>query len=236
METLLNDLTERLRKAYGNRLVSVILYGSAAAGDYHGAASDLNVFCVLESIGSAELRDGEAIVRWWRQQGNPAPVFMSREEVRTSTDSFPIEFRDLLDARKVLYGDDPIAGLHVDETHYRILVEHELRAKLLRLRQKAAGVLSDRQLLLRLMADSLATFAVLARHAVRLAGQPAPPTKRASLQAACSTFGIEGRAFYTLLDLREGSLKSGGIDVPTLFEQYLREIGALAAAVDRLVH
>lgn len=236
METLLKDLTERLRKAYGNRLVSVILYGSAAAGDYHGAASDLNVFCVLESIGPRELRDGEAIVRWWRQQGNPAPVFMSREEVRTSTDSFPIEFRDLLDARKVLFGEDPISGVQVDETYYRILVEHELRAKLLRLRQKAAGVLSDHEVLLRLMADSLPTFAVLARHALHLAGHPAPPTKRATLQALSAAFGIEGAAFYKLLELRESSLKQRGIDVPALFEQYLQEIGALVAVVDRIVH
>jgi hypothetical protein len=147
-----------------------------------------------------------------------------------------MEIRDLLDARRVLFGSDPVAGLQVSESHYRVLVEHELRAKLLRLRQKAAGVLSDRDLLLRLMTDSLSTFAVLARHAARLAGQTAPPSKRESVRAAFAAFHIEGRAFYTLLDLRDGALKERGVDVPALFEQYLREIDALVVAVDRLVH
>jgi hypothetical protein len=236
MEKLLNELVDRLRKAYGDRLLSVILYGSAAAGDYRGGASDLNVFCVLQSMSPAELRDGEATVKWWREQGNPSPVLMSAEEVRSSTDSFPLEFSDLLETRKVLFGSDPIAGLSVDETHYRILVEHELRAKLLRLRQKAAGILSDRDLLLRLMMDSISTFAVLARHSARLAGRPAPATKREAIRAAFEAFGMEPRASYTLLDLRDGAVKPRGVDSDSLFELYLREIEALVAAVDRLVH
>ncbi len=35
MDKLLEQLVEKLQKAYGDRLVSVVLYGSAAAGDHH---------------------------------------------------------------------------------------------------------------------------------------------------------------------------------------------------------
>ncbi len=47
MERVLNELVERLTKTYQDRLVSVVLYGSAAVGDHHGRYSDLNVLCVL---------------------------------------------------------------------------------------------------------------------------------------------------------------------------------------------
>jgi predicted nucleotidyltransferase len=54
MERVLNQLVERLRKTYDDRLVSVVLYGSAAVGDHHGRFSDLNILCVLRLVTSRE--------------------------------------------------------------------------------------------------------------------------------------------------------------------------------------
>src|SRR5271170_339359 len=171
MEQKLQDLVDRLQKAHQERLVSVILYGSAASGDHHGEFSDLNVLCVLTRVTPAELAASEPIFKWWRD-GNPTPLLLSEEEVRTSTDCFPIEFHDMQEQRRVLFGQDVIASLVIDKTFYRAQIEHELRAKLLRLRQKAASALADKQELLRLMIDSVSSFLVLARHALLVSGMP----------------------------------------------------------------
>lgn len=234
MDKKLTQLIEKLKAAHGKKLVSVILYGSAAAGDAHRQYSDLNVFCVLEELTGKELAASEPIFRWWREQGHPSPLLMERAEVAASTDCFPIEFHDMSERREVLYGEDPIAGLLIDYAFYRAQVEHELRAKLLRLRQKAAGVLSNNELLTRLMLESVSTFCVLARHAVRLAGREAPWAKRAIAAAMAETFGIEPRTFTMLLDLREGKPHPRNFEPAAVFEQYLKEIGALVDAVDRL--
>ncbi len=45
--------------------------------------------------------------------------------------------------RRVLFGPDLIQDLVIEKTFYRAQVEMELRAKLLRLRQKAADVLFE---------------------------------------------------------------------------------------------
>ena len=50
MERVVEQLVEKLRKAYGDRLVSLVLYGSAAAGDRQQNFSDYNVLCVLTRI------------------------------------------------------------------------------------------------------------------------------------------------------------------------------------------
>lgn len=230
----LNQLLEKLRAAYGKNLKSVILYGSGATGETHGAYSDLNVLTVLERLGVKELEASEEVFQWWRGKGNPAPLLMSAEEVRGSTDCFPIEFHDIAERKRVLHGEDVTAGLVIDDAFYRAQVEHEMRAKLLRLRQKAAGVLKNRELLLRLMCDSVATFCVLGRHALRLAGHAAPWGKRAIVAELRAAFGVDGQAFDMLLSLREGTAKTRGVDAGALFAQYLGEISELAAAVDRL--
>ncbi|MEI9814845.1 MAG: hypothetical protein WDO18_20375 [Acidobacteriota bacterium] len=173
-------------------------------------------------------------MKWWRQQNNPAPLLMSEEEVYNSADSFPIEFRDMQQRRRVLYGPDPIADLKIENTHYRTQVEHELRAKLLRLRQQGAAVLSDGPALLALCAESVSTFCVLGRHALTLSGGAPDVDRRALVRQLAARIPADLASFETLLDIREG--KGSPSTVPMeLFAKYLVSIGELVTFVDGLV-
>lgn len=234
MERVLNQLVERLRKTYDDRLVSVVLYGSAAVGDHHGRFSDLNILCVLRLVTSRELADSAPIFRWWRELGNPSPLLLSLDEVRTSTDCFPIEFHDIRGRHRILSGEDVVKDLEVDTSFYRAEVEHELRAKLLRLRQKAAGVLGDKELLRRLLSDSLSTFCVLFRHALLLAGTEPGFEKRQVIAKTRERFGIDPSPFEAILDLREGKRKPRDVDPSPLFESYLVQVQTVINAVDQL--
>jgi hypothetical protein len=122
----------------------------------------------------------------------------------------------------------------IDDSFYRGQVEHELRAKLLRLRQKAGGLLSDSGLLVRMMGESASTFCNLSRHALRLAGAAAPLAKREAIGACGREFGIDPAPFYTLLDLREGVKKARELDPLELLAAYMKQIEGLIGAVDRL--
>jgi hypothetical protein len=218
---------------HGETLRSVILYGSGATGDHHAQYSDLNVLCVLAQVTPAELADSESVFKWWRAQGNPSPLLLSAEEVRTSTDCFPIEFHDMAEGRRVLFGEDVIENLVIDKVFYRAQVEHELRSKLLRLRQKAAMVLKNQQELLRLMIDSVSNFLVLARHALLVSGIPVTGQKR-EISKSLASIGVDPSPFDTLLDLREQGKKRSDVAPEILFKDYLRQIEALVTHVDGL--
>jgi hypothetical protein len=230
----LDQLVEKLRKALGEDLVSVILYGSAAVGDSDEKFSDYNVLCVLRQITPAQLGASETIFRWWRTEGNPAPLLLTEQEVRTSTDCFAIEFHDISEHHRVLHGADVVSGLEIDRSFYRAQVEHDLRAKLLRLRQKAAGILSDKDVLMRLLADSVSTFCVLFRHALILHGADAPARKRETIEYAGKRFGIDPAPFRRLLDWREDKVKAKEVEPEALLAAYMKEIGKVIDAVDML--
>ncbi len=233
-DKVLNQLVEKLKGAFPDRLVSVVLYGSAVTGDHQPKFSDYNVLCVVTELSRRELAAGEPIFRWWREQGSPAPLLLTEHELATSTDCFAIEFHDIQAQHRILHGKDVVSTLVVDDSFYRAQVEHELRAKLLRLRQKASGILSDKDLLRRLLADSLSTFCVLFRHALHLHGEEAPMKKRDVVGQAGKRFGFDTAPFDKLLDMREERVKPREVDPVALLDPYLRAISAVIDAVDRL--
>jgi predicted nucleotidyltransferase len=234
MEKKLSDLSEKLKAAFAEQLVAVILYGSAAMDDWQERGSDLNVLCVLKQITPHELKQSEPIFKWWRELGNLPPLLLSAEEVKRSTDCFPMEFHDMQERRRVLYGEDVIAGLAIDMSFYRALVEHELRAKQIRLRQKAAELLSQPERLMRLMMDSVSTFCVLGRHALILNKHEPKWKKREILDSLGVVTGTPMRAANEILAIREAGKKNAGQNAVALLDEYLRETELLVNFVDAL--
>jgi hypothetical protein len=234
----LKELVTKLERAYQDRLLSVILYGSGAAHDaseHHAKFSDLNVLCVLKQITPRELGESEPIFRWWQEHKHPSPLLMSEEEVHHSADCFPIEFHDMKDRRKMLYGPDVIADVHIDSKFYRAQVEHELRAKLFRLRQQAGSVLSDPEKLFKLCVDSVSTFCMLARHSLVVAGGAhAKAERRAVVRQLGETLQMDVTPFNILLDVREDKSGVDPGDPGELFAQYLECIRRLVEFVDGL--
>ena len=114
-------------------------------------------------------------------------------------------------------------------------MEHELRAKLLRVRQKAGGMLSNPDLLRRMLLDSVSTFCVLFRHALILQGVDAPRFEaRRDPARPRSTSAFDATPFEKLLDVREGRLKPREVDPVALLASYLTGISQVIDAVDQL--
>ena len=234
VEKKLDNLTEQLTKTFGERLVSVILYGSAAAGDWQERSSDLNILCVLNLLTSAELKSADGIFQAWVKLGNPAPLLLTEQEVKHSSDCFPIEFHDMQERRRVLMGRDVVADLAIDFSYYRAFVERELRTKQIRLRQKSVEAMADPERLLKLMLDSISTFCALGRHALILGKRPARWKKREIISAISDATGSPMAAANQLLDARESGKKPAGFDAVKLFDNYLLDTNVIVNFVDSL--
>src|SRR5689334_11666014 len=119
MKHQLADFVDDLRSTHRDNLVSVILYGSAAAGDHVRSRSDYNILIALQQIGPEDLRRSHAAVREWIKVGHPVPVYFTVAELSDAADVFPIEFSGMERSRRVLYGKDVLAGLEFSDTNLR---------------------------------------------------------------------------------------------------------------------
>lgn len=234
-DQLLERLIEHLVEALGTDLASVILYGSAVTGDYQEKVSDLNILCIVKRIGTDELRKLNKTVRWWsKRKKQPVPIFLSCEEIKNAHDAFAIEFLDIRAAYRVLHGEDLVENIEIDPVHHRYQVEHELRQRLLRLREHYVSAQNDRRALADLLVQSLPSFATLFRHALILKGNQPPSTKREIFQRAAEQFSISEKPFKLILDFRQGTERIGAHAIHPVFDDYLLQITKAAEVVDRL--
>jgi len=232
-EQLLNELVSRLKKAAEGNLLSVILYGSAATDEFHPKHSDLNVLCILQDLRREELGKLNAASTWWAKKGHPAPLYFTLTELHLSADIFAIELLDIQAARRVLYGQDVIASLHVPTDLHRLHVERELRSNTLRLRQYYIMHAADSRKTRQLMLSSISTFVALFRHALLALGEDPPPSKRATVERAGSVLGFDPSPFHTLLDIREGRQRERELDAQATFDKYLNAVVKATEEVDR---
>ena len=135
IDAALNRLIDDLRAGHGENLVSILLYGSVAAGDHIELRSNHNLLIALKRITLADLGLSRTTMRDWLSLGQPMPVYFTVEELKRAADVFPIEFLQMEQARKVLYGSDPFEFVEISRANLRHQTEYELRTKLIQLRR-----------------------------------------------------------------------------------------------------
>lgn len=199
------EFAGRLSELYGDSLLSVGLYGSAARGDYREGASDLNVLVILRELGPAELRRGSAVARAWVEAGNPPPLMFSEAEWSSSADAFPIEYSDIETAHIVLHGSDPFSEVRVRWEHLRLLCEHELKAKKIALREHYLLSAESPEELGSLLAGSVSTFVALFRAGLRLSGDDVPRTAEKVVAAVAERAGFDPAPVHRALRARAGA-------------------------------
>lgn len=225
-----------LRSTHGKNLSSVILYGSAAAGDFVPQKSDYNILIALHKIGPEDLRNAHACVREWSRAGNSVPVYFTVNELQNAADVFPIEFHQMSIARKVLYGPDLLADLNINDKFLRLQAEYELRSKLIQLRRQYIPASSSVDGLKHLMADSLPSFVALFRAILIIKGIEPPATKHEIVALTARHFDINGLPFEKIFNIRENNFteKLDEKTANTLFGQYMEQIENVIHAVDNI--
>jgi hypothetical protein len=229
------EFVTRSCRALPERIRSVVLFGSAAAGDFIEGVSHYDLLVVVDRLGIDELEALAPAIRDWRKAGNPLPLLFTPEQLAASAEAFAIEFLEMQHDRRVLHGGDPIAGIKVDPAHARMHIERELKGKSLALRDQYVLAAGDRQRIVALLCDSLSSFLSLFRIALRLY-QPDVPSRKLMRCRRSRHIPFDPQPFVTVEELKERRRILGRMDVRELFCAYWQSVETVSAAVDRLLH
>ncbi|HZQ19677.1 MAG TPA: nucleotidyltransferase domain-containing protein [Terriglobales bacterium] len=233
-EELLNEFVSKLRSAAGDNLVSVVLYGSAADGEFHADYSDLNLLCVVRDTSFAALNKIATAVDWWRKKKRRPPLVMTAKELQDTADVFSIEFTDIKNRYRVLYGEDPFQNFTVPMHLHRQQLEYELREKLFLLRQHVLLAQSSQKALWEVMLNSLSSFTTLFRHVLIELGEQGRKHSREATEELAARLNFDPSAFVQLMDIRAGKSDRKQLSAAAVAAKYLSVIETVAAAVDTM--
>jgi predicted nucleotidyltransferase len=228
----LDNLVSQLRVAFGTELRAIVLYGSAAAGEHLPKRSDYNVLVLVDSLAANRLVAASAATKAWSDDGNPAPLTLTMDEWHGSSDIFPMEYADVLERHRVLFGD-LVMDIKIDPAHLRLQVEHEAMGTLLQLRRGALAAGNDPKAQLTLLENVSSTVMVVFRAVLRLRND-SPPLDNVELsQKVATAAGMDATPFVQVIWHKRGEPKIRNEDIPRILETYLAGMQQLVRYLDQ---
>ncbi len=222
---------DNLKTVYGVDLISLILYGSGASAEFITSQSNLNFLIVLSNLNPNVLKKAGKIINRYPLF---EPLFLTENNINCSTDIFPIEFLDMQENYKVIYGKDILKNINVDIKNLRFQCEHELRTKLIALRQLYIKSNTDKRLLLHILLKTFTSTLHILRNVLRLTGKIPPYKKDLIIHELSRILSINVSVWRKILAIKNKNEKIRNADIDCLFTQFMEELDKWVEFVDQL--
>jgi len=231
-EEIFEEFSEDCKKAFGDTLRSIVLYGSGASADYRPERSDLNFLIVLNEEGLRALNACFKMVGKWRKRRVATPLIMTEGYIASSLDTFPLEFLNIRHQYSVVWGDDLLADIAIDSEKLRLQCEREVKGKLVQLRAAYVGSGGRKRDLLSMVNESVSAFVSIFRGILYLCHGEIPVHRGAVIARVADATGVDEVLFLRLVQVKEGKLKLSLTELHILVGRYLEEVSTLASWLD----
>jgi predicted nucleotidyltransferase len=231
-QKLLKSYVKDVAKLYGNELEGILLYGSAVRGEFLPGRSNLNLLLVMSSYDLSVLKKYDGIHKRWSKEQVVVPLFLTVADLQSASFAFPLEYQDIHESHRLLWGQDPFVGLKIDTRYLAGEVLQALRGNLLRLRQRLVEGRSTEEAMTILLSLSITALLPALRGLQRLLGLPVlahgePLLKDLEVQLQVDLTGLRDA-----LLLKRGRISPGQKEIPRLMDRYLESLTKLVTTAE----
>lgn len=139
--TKLDKFIEQLKNIFGSRLKSVFVYGAKAGEKADNLLQDVDLMVLVTDLHGEDIKKCSKPAREWMGKSfifcskrNSLPVFMGEKEWYNSSDVYAMEYSDIKENHKILYGEDLICNINVNRDDLRLQCEAETKNLLMQFR------------------------------------------------------------------------------------------------------
>ncbi|QPD03858.1 MAG: hypothetical protein Nkreftii_001632 [Candidatus Nitrospira kreftii] len=231
-QKLLKLYVKDVVKVFGNELEGIILYGSAVRGEFLPGLSNLNVLLILSSDNLSVLKQYDSLHTRWSKEHVVVPLFLTAADLKSASTVFPLEYQEILDCHRLLWGQDPFVGLKIDARYLAAEVVQGLRGNLFRLRQRLVEGRSTEEAITILLPLSVTALLPVLRGLQRLVGRPVVAHGEPLLSDIESHLGIDLSGLRDALALKRGHISPGQKEIPRLMDRYLESLSRLVTTAE----
>jgi len=231
VKKVLVPFSQAMIALHGDNLKSISLYGSAVGEDFIPKKSNVNLLLVMERIDPPDLKMSLKLIKQGRKKGI-IPLLFTIEHIKSSTDTFPVEFLEMKENYVLIYGKDILDELEVNSRNVRHQCEQQLKGGLIRLYQVYLEIGMREKRIRALLINSLTSFIPIFRSLLRLKRKALPVKKRDIISDLEREFTVNGGIFLKVLEMKEGKKVKDNLE--KLFGDYLEEVEKLCIISDRM--
>jgi predicted nucleotidyltransferase len=217
------------RQAFDQTLQSVILYGSALTDDFDPGRSDLNLLLLVSNFSVTNIEKAIPIYRKLKKDRFSTPLIFDKKYIKSSLDSFPVEFLTMKLSHKVLWGEDFFPDIFIDKNNLRLQIERELKGKTIHLYEGWIACSNSGALIKNLAFTSLRDFSILFKSVLFLTDEFIPADRKTLLQIIEKKYSFNSQPFSSLYDSLE---KNDTKAIVRLFPSYIETISMLSTIID----
>lgn len=210
-----------LHLIFGDRLLAFAAYGAASANPAPSVA-------IVRTLTAHDLERCAGHAAAWHRDGCATPLLLTHDEFAASLDAFPIEYGEIIDTHRLLFGENPFAALAIEPADMRRACEVLVKSHLVHLRENFIECRGRQRDIAALVQDAAPAFRLLLRRLARLDGAPFDSTNDLS-EYARRRPGLEARTVGDVLTLAEGH---NGVDAARIYPAYLQAVEQLRVFID----
>jgi len=229
----LDDFVETLDHSLGSNMISVVLYGGLVKSKSVKDSDPINLMVIVREISTQVLDQVAEPYLMSRRNDQIQLLTLSKEDLLTSTDVFPIKFLDMQQDYRILRGDDLVAGLEITRDHLRLRCEQEMKNLMLRLRQIYLARSQQPKALSGAMVKAYAAFISAADVLCELTTNQVFRSNEEVLNAA-EEMGLDIAPFRRIQALRQGQVFENPDEQKHVYEQLMATVRNAATLADQL--
>ncbi|MBS3741446.1 MAG: hypothetical protein KGY75_01420 [Candidatus Cloacimonetes bacterium] len=233
-QQIFDKIVEAYTDLFGDKLHSIYVYGSAITDDFDPKTSDINIAMILDNLKLQTLVSTRRLIKNFKKKGVSAPLFLSNDYIKTSLDTYPIEFLDIKSNHKTLYGDDLFSQIDLSPKFLRLQAERELKGRLLLLRLSFLENIQKKKYILPVIKKSIKSIIPILKAILLFTENKIPDTALDIINFTSEKLDMELVALIQAWDYtRKKKIKSSTEDVVNFFQEYVKEVDKLSHFVDQ---
>lgn len=217
-----------------NNLISIYAYGDTLEQKNINKKSRLPLLFIFENITMDVLDNSIKTVKKGLKNNIVTPLFLTPNNIKTSTDVFPLEFLEIKNNNILLHGKDLAKDIEIETKNIRLQCEQEIKGKIIRLRQTYLEQGANNKVIESLILDSFGALIPVFKGLLGLKGINPALSKEATIETLCSTYQLKAEVFTAIINDSSRDSKINNQPACTFFANYVQELTKLAAAVDKM--
>jgi hypothetical protein len=178
------------------------------------------------------LKKYDPIHQRWGKEQVVVPLFLTAADLQSASLAFPLEYQDIHEWHRLLWGQDPFVGLKIDDRYLAAEVLQTLRGNLLRLRQRLVEGRSTEEAMTILLSLSITALLPVLRGLQRLLSRPVLSHGDSLIQDVESYLAINLAGLHDALLLKRGQISPGQKEIPRLMDRYLESLTKLVTVAE----